>query len=1374
MEPIRLVQFDIRGTNPINTIQGEEIKLLDKTCPWVIPNGSPFFAEEALTTLYNQAGGELKLGRDYTFEEEFVPFCAVTGRSICCFIKLSDEILRDNAKITADYQSIGAYFVPRNDLQEWLDSIRKGVIPVPWSKVLKVPETLPSEYHLHNVKTEVTDWFELTFFFTQLAAIQSTRDVSANDDVTVDLEDAYRKLMSTRDNEFQRLLNHDSNYSAPHHPSKSDIQLGNLDNFATATLAEDLAGARNDVFSTPEGIQQTVGDAAPAIKEPMRSGILPVSYFGTASYNPPLVSGSFEALGSETECSAMTLENDGSVMVLSNHYDGRTRGLYFTKVEGYNTDTPKHTPSAHRYDPPSLASANVKLNRVVMGSGPKVIMAGVDGTPDWFVALTNGTLDPLSHAFVKCDVSALAAFIGDVSAPGYSSADLGVIHHMGDYLVLVQTYNAGVANTPTRQAFFRVLTADVLAGKNVVWTRFNITYVNWNGATLSNQQYMEVGNHLVVSGKITRVGACTCSPEVTQYATEGRVVSLSAPKAAVRGLYNMSFLVAFRMSYLSGIENKTTRHVLEVTHDFNPATGIFTAKAKTAGFTYNFLTGTTPQADQYASFIQMLTFGQQPATVILPTGELLSSVVLPGPSRFPVRLVTVKVKGRNTPEIVLNGLFAPLYATVDYRKVVDPKYVAPTLSGVQPAGLIFQPNGELYSAVNPTTQSREIFYRQVSGQFQTREEVKNQKLGAVNARPVSDDVYRTNISYRDPAISITGTQGFLDGAGQSIGVGSFTACAYSSVLGVVEALPVSLALKAPFNTGALISFARTVAMVLTGNPNKATYAATSFYGMRQEIIDLLKVYVPSTNMAEQGWCFTLYMLTDELVGKTGFGHLAIIQLCWRDDTTGFARTQLILATPILEAPNEGHPNIYLITGLQILDTPPHFKSYPTPFSTDKVWAWFRSYREILPRIERPIMQGYIDNWMMLKCFITGGYHIEAGALAPLTNIFDVDLVAKKFSNIATNKTPIGFGDHVAAIPKVGLSDYTFDVIKGTPPIYTPPSPPMWQCRTTGATTTTRKTFSGTQHYTPPSPYLVPSFVSWRSEGVSQAGSWSCDALGCPEGGSTGAGMQGEINAHYRYLPPVDPPLPTPEKWTCKVSGTPYEDYRLVGVNKIPKILQYVEGSTKIVCKSCNTVFAEDFTPEGYLAVRDSHFTYTPEQGSPVVPGTPDETYIGLPAGEFHAHTGGGAAIARKTSGGVVSYYLTASEYPGIRWVVLFQEAVPMMINGMFYTMPSGSIDLRDIDPDPRNKVFYIYASVEDGGVSYVFSTTPLRKTGSLLLVASLITNDKQILTITRNRSFVIGDLHLSGVREGGIIPVSSGFPQNEGTFAFLRQSELLP
>ena len=165
----------------------------------------------------------------------------------------------------------------------------------------------------------------------------------------------------------------------------------------------------------------------------------------------------------------------------------------------------------------------------------------------------------------------------------------------------------------------------------------------------------------------------------------------------------------------------------------------------------------------------------------------------------------------------------------------------------------------------------------------------------------------------------------------------------------------------------------------------------------------------------------------------------------------------------------------------------------------------------------------------------------------------------------------------------------------------------------------------------------------------------------------------------------------------------------------------------------------------------------------------DANYLDSNVPGPYENTGGGAAIFKKGS----TNYCTMSVYPETGWLVFIQDGIRVIFNGTLYVMKGGTLDLRDLDDDPRNKTFYIYATIEDDKPTWLVSVTPMRKSGTMLKGATLVTNDKQILTLTRHQPFMIGEFVLSYTREGGIIPLSAGFPQDEGDFFFVHQGELL-
>lgn len=1362
---VRQYKTDIRCANPENKVKAEPFKTpAGDSGRIIVPRHAPFFASELeVTTL---TGEPMFLDVDYRIHRIMGRLTELTSQDVACFV----EFLKpDITEGLLWYHVVGEFSLIDNSLLQLIAAAINDDRPVYWDNLQGKPAVFPPKLHPHSLIYDIVSFQDMIDLLDYtLGVMQSNRKsmVEVRIEHYLDLVNHYIKVYGDMLKQF--LANHVATYNE-HGLTAEQVVLEKVDNFETANEITALL-PRRDLHLTVLGlraIMKAAGGIDP--QQYLKANLLPISSYGSSN---PESDVSMGGAGTESECSGINVDPDGSLVMLSNHFDGRVRGLFFSKTKNYNTNNPKHSFTGVQYVPANLASLNLAFNRVVMGSGPKAIMIGVDNTNSWYVALTAGTLYSQAHAFVKCDVSAIANFINDPNKPNYNSSHRAVIHHMGAYLVLVQTYNIDVENSLTRQAFFRVLASDVVAGRNVTWTRFNVSYTTWAGVALSAQQYMELGGTSLAGGKILRVGAVTGSPEITRFTTEGRVVSLSAVNPNDPALFGMTFLVALNLSYVAGVNNKTTRTVLELRYDFNPATGEFILKDKSPALNHAFLTSSANQADQYAALLHTMSLSKtkNAATVLLSTGELVSSLLFKDQSKFPIRSVTVKMLGRSTPEAVLGGMLNASAATVEYSKQVNPAYLPATMNGTHPAGLVYQANGELYAAVNPLSLTREVYFRQVTGGFQVQELVKNLIVGDVNARPLGGQVYPTNLLHHDPMMNFTATAALLAPVGSPMGIGSFGMCGYSSVLGLTEALPTNPAFRAVADEGVVISFPRTVTQVLSNSSKKATYTGSTFYGMKQSIIDQLRGYVPANSVTGEGWCFTLYMLNAQTSGGLTSADLAVVQVCWKDETTGYPRTQLILALPIVETPNTQHPHVYLITSLQILDTPDHSKSTPYTLANDKAGMQFRSYKDLPGYMERPMMTGYLSDASSMKCFLNGGFYVNVGWELPLVSNFDINLTTKEFANIGGCKTPMGFGDQVTAIPNVGVTDYQLDVIPAIPPTYVPPTLDTWVCSVSGRTTTNARIVNVSEGGV--GPVLTPDLVRIHAGEGGSGGTRVADCV-CNNGVDI-IYLRSFVDSHFRRVPSVTPPTPAPEKWVCKTSNTVGTAYRLLGSERVPKALQLNPTLQRLYCTSCGTSFAEDITEAGYLSVRDSHYNHIPEEvGWVVTPGVPGEAYVSLPAGEFHANTGGAAAIARKTVGSAVSYYMMASLYPVERWIIPFQE-VQVVFNGTAYTMPATTIDLRVIDSAPANKTFYVYARLKAGVPVYEVSQDKRLESPTQLWVGTAVTNALQIASLERFNVFTLDGHRISETKRGYTIPASSGPVNKEGQLPWLRTRELLP
>lgn len=141
-------------------------------------------------------------------------------------------------------------------------------------------------------------------------------------------------------------------------------------------------------------------DASLAGRPPV--GNLPVSRYGSLSYLPPGISGSFE--GATTSIvvrdMAMLLEDDGTLTYLRNGINGSRRGVYYAFVKDalgpvFNQPIKTNRRYQPAYFPLNNTAAWIQSCSASVIFGRLQDQNGVLG--DWFLSLTNGSYDDTVH-----------------------------------------------------------------------------------------------------------------------------------------------------------------------------------------------------------------------------------------------------------------------------------------------------------------------------------------------------------------------------------------------------------------------------------------------------------------------------------------------------------------------------------------------------------------------------------------------------------------------------------------------------------------------------------------------------------------------------------------------------------------------------------------------------------------------------------------------------------------------------------------------------------------------------------------------------------------------------------------------------------------
>lgn len=296
--------------------------------------------------------------------------------------------------------------------------------------------------------------------------------------------------------EVQANLNaHVSNRTNIHNVNATQIGFGLVDNFKTATVAQAGEGDHDDLFITPPGYNalatKVFGDFGNSLHH---QGVNPISSFGSLSFLPPDISGSFEGSGqlSGNSCGPMIIEDDGTLVGLRYGATGTSEGLYYfylpTAEDRIDNASPIRT--NYKYVPPNLPAGAYCSD--IYNNDSEVLLGGIKGSSsvDRFISLTNGTFDASKH------------YTAYYKAAGMTDADYHVRFMtaaiMGSYVYIVGGWENGIGvnadangnmefNYPMRMAVWRVAVSAIQAGGTITLERVN----SWStkdiyGATSSN------------------------------------------------------------------------------------------------------------------------------------------------------------------------------------------------------------------------------------------------------------------------------------------------------------------------------------------------------------------------------------------------------------------------------------------------------------------------------------------------------------------------------------------------------------------------------------------------------------------------------------------------------------------------------------------------------------------------------------------------------------------------------------------------------------------------------------------------------------------------------------------------------------------------
>ncbi|MNZ21801.1 hypothetical protein D3C78_388820 [compost metagenome] len=212
---------------------------------YIIPRSGPFYAETVKLRLYpaganvnNPAGGQpLEEGVHYNFGYHFAHASHTIGLPVYGAITFYDRNLAGQLRM--EFQTIGGEWVLDDQkYAELLLNVAYNPRIGTWEQVVELPHQFPVVNHDFNID-----------------------DFVGMSEVVDELSDIEQAILQKN---AGGLADHVADKSNPHDVTKTQVGLGLVDNFPTATVGEAQAGVLNTRFMTPLRVKQLIDATATA------------------------------------------------------------------------------------------------------------------------------------------------------------------------------------------------------------------------------------------------------------------------------------------------------------------------------------------------------------------------------------------------------------------------------------------------------------------------------------------------------------------------------------------------------------------------------------------------------------------------------------------------------------------------------------------------------------------------------------------------------------------------------------------------------------------------------------------------------------------------------------------------------------------------------------------------------------------------------------------------------------------------------------------------------------------------------------------------------------------------------------------------------
>lgn len=442
-EDIPLYKLDLTGNSKFNLVLQESKSRTEVVNNQIfIPPKGPFYQKSF--KMYDKAGKLLVEGDDYEFYGLMAKLTQYTGKPVGLFVRiLKDSII----EWKMDYQVVGNFNTITNEILNMLQSIYQDDRYVMWGNIDNKPLWFIPEIHQHDLAYDIFGFTDLVKELNRIATYVHATS-SATDFMLQSFQDHLEVYINGYKDVLTKMLNrHIANKMDAHGVTKDALGLGNVANVRVATLEETLEGTRDDLRISVYNAAKAVEASSGRNDKLFPSGSLPILRYGSDTFIPPTISGSFEGLGGTSRRSGAVVETDGTLLVMTHRNNGKYRGLYFTRCKNYLMSDPNYDFTAYMYQHPTAIAAGATLDTIINGSNRYVMVVGDRNKNLWWWCETHGTFNPDRHVLIPLSGEWVSE---DMAAPNtlddnYNIVGLATIladENYADYWAIMQPYQA--------------------------------------------------------------------------------------------------------------------------------------------------------------------------------------------------------------------------------------------------------------------------------------------------------------------------------------------------------------------------------------------------------------------------------------------------------------------------------------------------------------------------------------------------------------------------------------------------------------------------------------------------------------------------------------------------------------------------------------------------------------------------------------------------------------------------------------------------------------------------------------------------------------------------------------------------------------------